>query len=338
MAVILQHQRQSIGVWAVVRPAPVHRPTGDNRIVLHQHAIVEHRHARRVAYRVTRECRPVEDDVVRLPLPGRAAGVDERWRLPVHGGGLAVGVGVVTIRVEHLNLVMRHQEDTAVTALLAFALRRYGRGPFDVQLHVPEVALRADRPGTGGDLHVTVADHPARGRALERPPVREILAVEQHDGVGRRWNGWTFRAGLHDRRAGTVHGVDGPGLGGHRGGEHNSDDNERGTGNAECGTEGGGAVPRSHFRVPRFPHGFHVPCATAGTNFSSPAGGNSSVLPCSALMYAVIRIFTTSTPSSNASRGCSRPRTARSTCRSSASYPEVADSSVTTGMRPILSL
>src|SRR5690348_9717983 len=53
IAVILQHQRQSIGVWAVVRPAPVHRPTGDNRIVLHQHAIVEHRHARRVAYRVT---------------------------------------------------------------------------------------------------------------------------------------------------------------------------------------------------------------------------------------------------------------------------------------------
>src|SRR5258706_11434081 len=48
-------------------------------------------------------------------------------------------------------------------------------------------------------------------------------------------------------------------------------------------------------------HGFQVPFATAGTKFSMPGGGKSSVVPCSALWYAVISTFTTSRPSSNVS-------------------------------------
>src|SRR5882672_8092216 len=59
-------------------------------------------------------------------------------------------------------------------------------------------------------------------------------------------------------------------------------------------------------RNPQSSHGFHVPLATAGTNRSMPAGGKSSVLPSSALLYAVIRSFTTSRPSSNVSSGDSR--------------------------------
>ena len=55
-------------------------------------------------------------------------------------------------------------------------------------------------------------------------------------------------------------------------------------------------------------YGFQVPRATAGTNSASPGGGKSSVLPCSALMYAVISSFTTSTPSSHVSSGSSPVR------------------------------
>src|SRR5690349_9577922 len=42
-------------------------------------------------------------------------------------------------------------------------------------------------------------------------------------------------------------------------------------------------TPTSSLRVYRGAVGFHSPRATAGTNFSIPRGGKSSVLPCSAL-------------------------------------------------------
>ena len=60
----------------------------------------------------------------------------------------------------------------------------------------------------------------------------------------------------------------------------------------------GGVVPG--VRVPVAP-GFQVPFATAGTNFSIPFPGYATVRPDSALWYAVISIFTTSTPSSTGS-------------------------------------
>src|SRR5207249_10158655 len=57
---------------SVMCPAPVHRPTGDDRVVLHQHAVVEHGHPGGIPPRaVGREVRAVKHDVVRLPLAGR---------------------------------------------------------------------------------------------------------------------------------------------------------------------------------------------------------------------------------------------------------------------------
>src|SRR5882762_3037615 len=159
-------------MWLVVRTGGVHRPAGDDRIVLH-------RDPRRVPYRtIRREPGAVENDVVCLPLAGGPAGVHERRGLSVHGSGLAVGVGLVAVRIEHLDLVMAHQEHAAVTALLTLALGRRGRRPLDVELDVSEDAPSDDRPGAGDDLRVSVPYQPFCGRAVLRLPLREILAVE----------------------------------------------------------------------------------------------------------------------------------------------------------------
>src|SRR5437763_17016015 len=87
MAVILQQQRQPVGVRRIVGALAVYRPAGDARVVLDEHAVVQHGHPRRVAHRpVRREAGPVKDDVVGLPLTRRAARVDERRGLPVYRG------------------------------------------------------------------------------------------------------------------------------------------------------------------------------------------------------------------------------------------------------------
>src|SRR5438094_873790 len=94
MAVVLQQQRQPVGVRRIVGALAVYRPAGDDRVVLDEHAVVQDGHPRRVAHRpVRREVGPVKDDVVGLPLTRRAARVDERRGLPVYRGRLAGGTG-----------------------------------------------------------------------------------------------------------------------------------------------------------------------------------------------------------------------------------------------------
>src|SRR5213076_2961576 len=132
-----------------------------------------------------------------------------------------------------------------------------------------------------------------------------------------------LRAGVDDRRAGAVHLVDRPLLRPRAYGTANERQERQradcGLRISDCGFDGRSPNPQSVIHNPQLVHGFHVPLATAGTNVSTPLGGNSSVFPCSALMYAVMRTFTTSTPSSNVSCGASRPRNTRTKWRSSAS-------------------
>src|SRR5438309_4142512 len=236
MAVILQQQRQPVGMRCVMGALPVHRPAGDDRVVLDEHAVVQHRHPRRVAHGAVRcEAGPVKNDVVGLPLARRAARIDERGGLSVDGGGLAVGVRVAVIGIEHLNLIVRHHEDAAVAAILALARGRHRRRPFDVQLDVAEAALRHDRPRVWRHLEVTVSHDPFRRRAVLGLPLCEALAVEQHDRI-RRWrHRWTLRAGIDDGRAGALERMDWPLLRAYRSGQESSNQQECGVRNSECG-------------------------------------------------------------------------------------------------------
>src|SRR6478736_4370821 len=96
-------------------------------------------------------------------------------------------VGLVLVRVEHLELVRALQEHAAVPALLAFALHFGGCRPLDVQLDVAEAALRPDAARASLDGGDAIGNGPERGTAaLLVLPLRQVLAVEQHDGIGRR--------------------------------------------------------------------------------------------------------------------------------------------------------
>src|SRR5260370_1316483 len=69
--VVLQEEGKPVRMRLVVRTRGVPRPAGDDRIVVHQHPVVQHRDPRGVAHRtIGREPGTVEDDVVGLPLAG----------------------------------------------------------------------------------------------------------------------------------------------------------------------------------------------------------------------------------------------------------------------------
>ena len=126
-----------------------------------------------------------EDDVVGLPLAGPPRGVHEGNVLLVDAGRLPVDVGGVLPRVEHLHLVQPHQEHAAVAAALALADDLGGGAPLDVELHVAEAPLRGQVAGAGNHGHGAVGDLPP-GLAVASLPLGQVVAVEQHDGVGRR--------------------------------------------------------------------------------------------------------------------------------------------------------
>ena len=67
-----------------------------------------------------------EGDVIGLPFPGRARGVEEGGILAIDRPRLTVGVGVGLVGIQHLDLELTHQEDAAVAAVLALAVGRIG--------------------------------------------------------------------------------------------------------------------------------------------------------------------------------------------------------------------
>ena len=116
----------------------------------------------------------------RLPFARTPRGIDE-WRpLSVDRASLAVGVGGILERVEHLNLVLALEKDAAVTAVLAGAADDGRGGPLHVQLHVAKRVLRREVAGVRHDLDITVLHLP---RLAARCPLRQVLTGEEHDGV-----------------------------------------------------------------------------------------------------------------------------------------------------------
>ena len=163
--------------------------------MVHQNAVVEHRQARRTNQRLPVEVRGLEHDVVGLPLARRTAGVDQGRVLPVHRRRLAVGVGLVLVAVEDLDLVAAHEEDAGVAPVLGAALRRGGGGELQVQLDVAELLAGGDGPRAVHD-HGAVLELPCGVPAAPAPRV-EVRAVEEDHGVG--WRGSDLGTRGHDR-------------------------------------------------------------------------------------------------------------------------------------------
>ena len=143
---VLQEERQLVGMRSIRRTLVVVRGPQERAVVLDEHTVVEHRHARGREHSPTGvEARRVKHDVIHLPFSGRTARVDERRELSIDRRGLSVGIGDVLVRIEHLALVVAHEDDAAVATLLSLALRWRRCAPFDMKLHVAERASRLDR-------------------------------------------------------------------------------------------------------------------------------------------------------------------------------------------------
>src|SRR5437588_11791296 len=82
------------------------------------------------------EARPVENNVVRLPLARRARGVNQRRILAVNRSRLAICIRFVFVRIQDLNLIDTHQKDATVATLLTLAFGRSGFCELDVQLAI----------------------------------------------------------------------------------------------------------------------------------------------------------------------------------------------------------
>ena len=125
-----------------------------------------------------------ENDVVGLPFAGTFAGVYEGRGLAVNGARLAIGIGLIIVRIENLDFVSTENIHTVVSAALAGALD-FGRGgEFKVHLEIAEFILGADAPGFGG-FHVIILEFPLYFLAAFTLPFGKVFSVKENDGVGR---------------------------------------------------------------------------------------------------------------------------------------------------------
>ena len=208
LVVILQEQWHLFGMRLVGRALHVVGWSGQFGVVLHKHAILQNSDVSGMKQlAVGSEARSVEDDVVSLPFAGAQAGIHQ-WRcLRVNGTGLAIGVSLVLVRIENLELVTAHEIDAAVASALILVVRRVRLGPFDVQLTIAERLRGTDVAGSGNNFDGAVDNFPARGATFVVLPLGEISAIEEYDGVrGSLSRGLlgAGRGGGDDGRRGTV--------------------------------------------------------------------------------------------------------------------------------------
>jgi len=148
----------------VRRPTLVRRRAREHHVILHQHAVVEDRHARRTRHLASGiETRAMKDDVVRLPFARRTARVHERRVLAENRGRLTIGIRDVVVRVEHLDLIPSHQKYAAVAALLTLADGGERCHPLHVQLRVAKAVARRDAAGVRHHLDIAVLHLPRGG-------------------------------------------------------------------------------------------------------------------------------------------------------------------------------
>lgn len=125
-----------------------------------------------------------EHDVVDLPLAGLACDVDEGGSLAVDGGGLSVGLVDVVVGLGDLQFIFAEEEDPAVSppeAILGVA--HGGRCPLDMELATAELLFGLDFTCLE-DVDTAVFES-SGDIPLLAFPLREVLAVEEDDCIGR---------------------------------------------------------------------------------------------------------------------------------------------------------
>jgi len=172
VVMVLEHQRASAAhIGPVMRENAVSGRAPDLRVVLYQHAVLKDGD---VSWQMDFATPPDgrrESNVIGLPLSGWSAGVHERRMLAVNGAGLAVSISDVVVAVQHLYLVLALQEDAAVAAPLAVALRGRGFSPLDVKLDGAELLPCLDIARARNYLDVAVFNFPSGGPALQGLPL-----------------------------------------------------------------------------------------------------------------------------------------------------------------------
>ena len=89
-----------------------------------------------------------------------------------------------------MDFVKAHEQDAVVAAVIPGAAGRVGGLPFKVDLAAPELLFGGEVAGDGFDAAV-------HQLPVGRLPLGEVLAVEEHEGIGRR------RGRLRGRRDGS---------------------------------------------------------------------------------------------------------------------------------------
>ena len=108
---------------------------------------------------------------------------------------------IAIVRINMMNQTKQALTDCGVDAF--FAHEAHGRGKGFVN---PKVLEGADVAAALDAFHVAVARDPLGRAAIHADPLREVFAIEENDGVGRRLAGLLLRAGGRRRD----HGRQGP--------------------------------------------------------------------------------------------------------------------------------
>src|SRR6516162_6935233 len=97
--------------------------------------------------------------------------------------GLSVEIRFVLIGIQHLDLISVREEHTAVAAALAAAFDHRGRRPFNVQLAIAITILGRNAAGAIDGGYAIFDFPPRRTAVLLTYPARQILSIEQNDGI-----------------------------------------------------------------------------------------------------------------------------------------------------------
>ncbi len=181
---ILKFNGPFFSMGGVFRGAFVSGGAQELDVVLNDDPIVQDRGVSGRLEFGTLETWPGEENVVGLELSRFAAGVHQRGRLPVNCGGLAVGIGLVFVAVENLDLILSKKENAAIAPALARSLRGSGGCPLHMQLEIGSKFF--------GRFQVTSPFDGYRAAFFDRPigfftnvlfKLGEIFSIEKNHGI-----------------------------------------------------------------------------------------------------------------------------------------------------------